>query len=150
MTDKQIITNIKDLKEYLKYLLETEIKHRENSRGIGVFLAENMQNYYFQCAEIRLLQGKEINAELKAENDELKRQHQADKGLITSIGKMNYQLIQEYDKLKTALTEIKDIAESEIDSKEFMAIQCMLNGSVDNKNKVLKQILQKISEVEDG
>ena len=56
MTDKQIITNIKDLKEYLKYLLETEIKHRENSRGIGVFLAENMQNYYFQCAEIRLLQ----------------------------------------------------------------------------------------------
>lgn len=56
MTDKQIITNIKDLKEYLKSLLETEIKHRENSRGTGVFLAENIQNYYFQCAEILLLQ----------------------------------------------------------------------------------------------
>ena len=56
MTDKQIITNIKDLKKYLKYMLETEIKHRENSRGTGVFLDENMQNYYFQCAEIRLLQ----------------------------------------------------------------------------------------------
>lgn len=56
MTDKQIITNIKDLKEYLKCLLETEIKHRENSRGTGVFLAENIQNYYFQCAEICLLQ----------------------------------------------------------------------------------------------
>lgn len=56
MTDKQIITNIKDLKEYLKYMLETEIKHRENSRGTGVFLDENMQNYYFQCAEILLLQ----------------------------------------------------------------------------------------------
>ena len=54
------------------------------------------------------------------------------------------------DKLKQTLAEIKEIAESEIDSKEFMAIQCMLNGSVDNKNKVLKQILQKISEVEDG
>ena len=56
MTDKQIITNIKDLKKHLKCLLETEIKNRENSRGTGVFLAENMQNYYFQCAEIRLLQ----------------------------------------------------------------------------------------------
>lgn len=56
MTDKHIITNIKDLKKYLKCLLETEIKHRENSRGTGVFLAENMQSYYFQCAEIRLLQ----------------------------------------------------------------------------------------------
>ena len=56
MTDKQIITNIKDLKRYLKCLLETEIKHRENSRGTGVFLAENIQNYYFQCAEIHLLQ----------------------------------------------------------------------------------------------
>ena len=56
MTDKQIITNIKDLKRYLKCLLETEIKHRENSRGTGVFLAENVQNYYFQCAEIGLLQ----------------------------------------------------------------------------------------------
>lgn len=56
MTDKQIITNIKDLKEYLKYLLENEIRHRENSRGTGVFIDENMQNYYFQCAEIFLLQ----------------------------------------------------------------------------------------------
>ena len=42
--------------------------------------------------------------------DQLKRQHQGDKGLITSTGKMNYQLLQEYDKLKTALTEIKEIA----------------------------------------
>ena len=56
MTDKQIITNIKDLKEYLKYLLETQIQHRENSRGTGVFLDEDINNYYFQCSEIRLLQ----------------------------------------------------------------------------------------------
>lgn len=47
----------------------------------------------------------------KAENEKLKKQRQCDKGLITATGKMNYQLIQEYDKLKTALTEIKDIAE---------------------------------------
>ena len=57
-------------------------------------------------------------------------------------------LEQEIQKLRQTLTEIKEIAKSEIDSKEFMAIQCMLNGSVDNKNKVLKQILQKISECE--
>ena len=57
-------------------------------------------------------------------------------------------LEQEIQKLKAILTEIKEIAESEIDSKEFMAIQCMLNGSVDNKNKVLEQILQKIRKCE--
>ena len=55
---------------------------------------------------------------------------------------------EDCNKLYKTLTEIKEIAESEIDSKEFMAIQCMLNGSVDNKNKVLEQILQKISECE--
>ena len=114
--------------------------------------------------------------QLKVENEELKRQHQGNKGLITATGKMNYQLIQEYDKLKAeneelrnfhinlvgvkecdigellklkqALAEIKEIAENEIDSKEFMVIQYMLNGNIDNKNKVLKQILQKISECE--
>lgn len=56
MTDKNIITNIKDLKEYLKYLLNNEIRHREKERGIGVYLAENIQQYDFQCAEILLLQ----------------------------------------------------------------------------------------------
>lgn len=64
---------------------------------------------------------------------------------------VNEQLDQEQadsKKLKQTLADIKDIAERETDSKEFMAIQCMLNGSVDDKNKVLKQILQKISECE--
>lgn len=56
MTENKPITTIKNLKIYLKDLLETEIKQRENSRGTGVFLAENMQRYDFQCAEIRLLQ----------------------------------------------------------------------------------------------
>ena len=58
------------------------------------------------------------------------------------------QLKARNEKLKQTLTEIKEIAKQEIDSKEFMIVQCMLNGSVDNKNKVLKQILQKISECE--
>ena len=53
-------------------------------------------------------------------------------------------------KYKQALNDIKKIAESEMDSKEFMAVQYMLNGSVDNKNKVLKQIIQKINEVKNA
>ena len=57
-------------------------------------------------------------------------------------------LQQQLDQFKQTLAEIKEIAESEIDSKEFMVVQCMLNGSVDNKNKILEQILQKISECE--
>ena len=56
MTDRQIITNIKDLKLYLKHLLETEIQHRENDRGTGVFLAENIGSYYCSVGAIHALQ----------------------------------------------------------------------------------------------
>lgn len=56
MENKVIITNIKALKIYLKELLEKEIQNRESSRGTGVLLAENIQHYDFQCAEILLLQ----------------------------------------------------------------------------------------------
>lgn len=56
--------------------------------------------------------------------------------------------IEENEKLKQTLKEIKEIVRQEIDSKEFMLVQCMLNGNVDDKNKVLKQILQKISKYE--
>jgi chromosome segregation ATPase len=54
---------------------------------------------------------------------------------------------KKYDQLKAKLIEIKEIAQSNMDCKQFMAIQCMLTGSTDDKNKVLEQILQKISEV---
>ena len=70
-----------------------------------------------------------------AELDQLKRQHQGDKGLITSTGKMNYQLLQEYDKLKTALTEIKEIAKKGFESSQLTKL-------------ILDLILQKISECE--
>ena len=56
MTQKETMTNIKDLKIQLKELLEKEVQNRESSRGTGVFLAENIQHYDFQCAEILLLQ----------------------------------------------------------------------------------------------
>ena len=56
MTYKDTITNIKDLKIYLKELLEKEVQNRESNRGTGVFLAERIQHYDFQCAKILLLQ----------------------------------------------------------------------------------------------
>lgn len=43
-----------------------------------------------------------------AELDQLKKQHEADKGLITATGKMNYQLLQEYDRLKTENEQLKN------------------------------------------
>ena len=123
---------------------------KNNLEGAITYLEKENKDLskIIDCKNGTVLSLKQQLDQLKAENDQLKRQHQGDKGLITATGKQNYQLLQEYDKLKTALTEIKEIAESEMDSKEFMTVQCMLNGSVDNKNKVLKQVLQKISDLE--
>ena len=43
MADKDTITNIKDLKEYLKYLLNDEIRHREKNVA-QVFLLPKTYN----------------------------------------------------------------------------------------------------------
>ena len=75
--------------------------------------------------------------QLKAENDELKRQHQGDKGLITSTGKMNYQLLQEYDKLK---------AENEVLQKDLATIDAV-KDTVIAQYKQLKQTLTEIKEI---
>lgn len=117
MTDKQIIIDIKN----------------------SINKVKNIEKMYF--ALLDKYKAKEQECE------ELKKQHQADKGLITSTGKMNYQLLQEYDKLKTALTEIKEIAEKH-------APRCNKNLNCNYECEAchlsdLKQILQKISEVED-
>ena len=87
-----------------------------------------------------------INKRLEAENDKLKKRVDE----LEECEDIFFQENEDFRKIYSCLQEIKEIAESEIDSKEFMAIQCMLNGSVDNKNKVLKQILQKISEVQNA
>lgn len=75
--------------------------------------------------------------QLKAENDELMKQHQADKGLITSTGKQNYQLLQEYDKLKTENDNIKETFDG------LFKVQYKL---ADN-NKKLRQCLTEIKEI---
>lgn len=97
-----------------------------------------------KCNELEL-----ENRKLKANNKELKFCYKNNLQRLREEETNLTKLANKYLRLEQTLTEIKEIAESEIDSKEFMAIQCMLNGSVDNKNKVLKQILQKINEVLD-
>lgn len=49
---------------------------------------------------------------------------------------------------KQVVKEIKEIAENNMDDKQIIAVQTMLNGSPDAKNEVLKQIIQKCEELE--
>ena len=94
-----------------------------------------------RCNELEL-----ENRKLEAELEEIKTL----KDMYFTFYKAKHDDIKGiFFKYKQTLTEIKEIAEGEMDSKEFMVVQYMLNGNVDNKNKVLKQILQKISEVLD-
>ena len=103
------------------------------------------------CDEIKDCFIKELLGKLalkEQECEELKKQNnQFDNGINEQFSKI-IELEGRNNLLKQTLAEIKEIAKQEIDSKEFMIVQCMLNGSVDDKNKVLKQILQKISECE--
>ena len=100
--------------------------------------AENMKNRKRVRECVNCIDLKRQNEELQKENEDLKRQHNGDKGLITSTGKINYQLIQEYDKLKNCLTDIEEIA------------MCIMDDDLEESSAYYnaKQILQKISEVE--
>ena len=107
--------------------------------------------YKKECFEEPYCSLREVLEELsrkEQECEELKEQHQGDKGLITSTGKMNYQLLQEYDKLKTTLTEIKEIA---ITGLEGFCPKCSRKECGDNNciETAIRDILQKISEVEE-
>lgn len=65
------------------------------------------------------------------------------KELFEEITKQNEQLHH----YKQAIKEIKDIAEQNMDDKQIVAVQTMLNGSPDPKNEVLAKIIQKCEEV---
>lgn len=65
------------------------------------------------------------------------------KELFEEITKQNKQL-QRYEQV---IQDLKDIAENNMDDKQTMAVQVMLNGSPDVKNEVLEQIIQKCKEV---
>jgi prephenate dehydrogenase len=89
--------------------------------------------------------GKQVVWYSEEEYQAIKKLNEANKGLLTATAKQNYKLLQEYDKLKTALAEIKEIVEN---GKRF-AERYMITG--EQKANVLaytNAILQKISEVE--
>jgi hypothetical protein len=127
MTDKQIIID------------GTQCRYAHFDGGNTQRLLCAIDDCFCDCHRENDCYYKQLKAK-EQECEELKRQHQADKGLITSTGKMNYQLLQEYDKLKTALTEIKKIAER--CGKRIPLFE------IDEIAEDLKQILQKISECE--
>lgn len=144
---------------------EVSLLKEINSKSQQMEDANSLEKYYLQQID-----------QLKAEVDELKRQHQGDKGLITSAGKMNYQLLQEYDKLKAeqeknwhktpdeiskanseytaklkqTLTDIVKIAEEQQSWNELN----MKHSETESEDDIfaynwsaLKQILQKVREV---
>ena len=122
MTDKQIIIDYENLCE-------------NYSKEVGCYNTFDGSCIKEQCFTYRLLQ---LLKAKEQECEELKKQHESDKGLITSTGKQNYQLIQEYDKLKKCLTDIEEIA------------MCIMDDDLEESSAYYnaKQILQKISEVE--
>ena len=94
----------------------------------------------------------EVALACKSKSEQLKAKEQECERLKNEYWKLeqgNDFLAEKNSRLMGCITEIKEIVQNNIDCKEFMAIQCMLIGCVDDKNKALQQILQKISEVED-
>ena len=113
---------------------------KNNLEGAITYLEKENKDLskIIDCKNGTVLSLKQQLDQLKLENEHLSEKEEEAKHYL-----------EEAEKFKNCLTEIKEIAKQEIDSKEFMIVQCMLNGNVDDKNKVLKQILQKISEVEE-
>ena len=128
------IESEKEKENFLKAELQSIKERNRTLEELEVFRVEELA----KLDDLRV-ENTKLKKQLKAkeqECEELKRQHQGDKGLITSTGKMNYQLLQEYDKLKTALTEIKELL---LKTPTDSPIHCVNAKSV---------ILQKISECE--
>lgn len=123
--------SIKSLKEQLKRK-EQECEELKERLNCNCFDSKNNNN---RCISYNRM-AEDYERDLK-QLDQLKRQHEADKGLITSTGKMNYQLMQKYDKMKNCITQIKEIA------KKSMREGKMLSGGW-----LYQFIEQKISEAE--
>lgn len=80
-------------------------------------------------------EGREINAELKAENEELRRLVAKQKNAKIQLSKLKDKQYKEFCDMKQTLAEIKEIAEKGVKIHDDIIVS--------------KQILQKISEVED-
>ena len=164
MVEEEMENKIKDLELALKakeqecennkiaHQMELDIYNQE-CLNLSEELKETLEQ--LEAYKMEADEGKEINAELKAENEELKKEiAQARMAICNQCGEkddynipckqirdLDYDLqleIEENDKLKQTLTEIKEIAEAH-----------KKDESVWNPYRQLDKILQKISEVED-
>jgi hypothetical protein len=180
MTDKQIIIDGVDVSEcgciIQDYQRANNIEGRyEHIKNVCELGERSAEYYNLFCKDNSNCYYKQLKRK-EQECEELKKQRQADKGLITSTGKINHQLLQEYDELKTendecikdneylktiikdftqevvklkqTLTEIKEIA---ITGLEGFCPKCSRKECEDNNciETAIRDILQKISEVVD-
>jgi chromosome segregation ATPase len=121
-----------------KWEYRAKSKEREcESLNRWLPIISRLENAFGNYEKAKAIDYKSYIEQIFAELDQLKKQHQADKGLITSTGKMNYQLIQEYDKLKTENNNIKETFDG------LFKVQYKL---ADN-NKKLRQCLTEIKEI---
>lgn len=97
-------------------------------------LREQLEAYKMEAEE-----GKEINAELKAENDELKRLIAKQKNAKIQLSKLKDKQYKEFCDMKQTLIEIKEIASPYND----MSGNCVIVNCFEDMYK----ILQKISKV---
>ena len=86
------------------------------------------------------------------EYQSIRKLNEANKGLLTATAKQNYSLLQEYDRLRNCLTEIKEIAEHCI-NKDICTFcdysdKCYIEDEEIPTYDVCKLVLQKISECE--
>ena len=109
-------------------------------------LREQLEAYKMEAEE-----GKEINAELKAENEELKKCYKNNSALLDFEETNTTKLVNKVMKLEQTLTEIKEIAETQQSWNEcnMKFTETESEDDIFAYNwSALKQILQKISECE--
>ena len=137
MVNKQLING-------LKYEKQTEDQLYDLSQWelVDIILAyrEDLKAKEQECEAYKMEaeEGKEINAELKAENDELKKCYKNNSALLDFEETNTTKLVNKVMKLEKTLTEIKEIAEFYNNSN--MDDICYSDGIYD--------ILQKISKCE--
>ena len=131
----------------------------DDLKNVNSNLQEQLDQLKFDYAELEKRHNDSFEQfkQLKAENDELKKQRQADKGLITATGKMNYELIQEYDKLKAEnekyslfIEKLLDYAGLECDSEEqAMRTLSDLASQINKARWIIDRYKQTLTEIKE-
>lgn len=83
--------------------------------------------------------GKQVVWYSEEEYQAIKKLNEANKGLLTATAKQNYQLLQEYDKLKTENDELKIYIESNEQQVKEVEMLVMDNDRLTNELNQLKE-----------